>query len=172
MGQCTEFKAVPGYGLSCKVSGIEELIKPKPVTDKNKKNLSVNICGAVIDESSDIHTTSVISGNDNGEFILELESQQKLSMVDSNSQIFPISLQLTRDSKKSPKSKSPPPPSTFIAMFTMKLVIQVLPSHKKTCRKNAGTNSRCPLYRGGRLIEVSVKRESTVFSLNLPWCYL
>lgn len=76
MGQCTEFKAVPGFGLSCKVSGIEELIKPKPVTDKNKKNLSVNICGAVIDE---------ISGNDNGEVILELGSQQKLSMVDNNS---------------------------------------------------------------------------------------
>ena len=110
MGQCTEFKAVPGYGLSCKVSGIEELIKPKPVTDKNKKNLSVNICGAVIDESSDIHTTSVISGNDNGEVIVELGSQQKLSVVDNNSQIFPISLRLTRDSKKSPKSKSPPPP--------------------------------------------------------------
>lgn len=109
MGQCTEFKAVPGYGLSCKVSGIEELIKPKPVADKNKKNLVVNIGGAVIDESSDIHTTSVISGNDNGEFILELGSQQKLSMVDNNSQIFPISLRLTRDSKKSLKSKSSPP---------------------------------------------------------------
>ena len=28
----------------------------------------------------------------------------------------------------------------------------------------AGTNSKCPLYRGVRLIEVSVKRESTVFN--------
>ena len=114
LGQCTEFKAVPGYGLTCKVSGIEELIKPKPVTDKNKKNLAVNIGGAVIDESSDIHTTSVISGNDNGEFSLELGSQRKLSMVDNNSQIFPISLRLTRDSKKSIKSHpSPPPPPSL-----------------------------------------------------------
>ena len=77
LGQCAEFKAVPGYGLTCKVSGIEELIKPKSVTDKNKKNLAVNIGGAVTDESSDIHTTSAISGNDNGEFILEVGSQRK-----------------------------------------------------------------------------------------------
>lgn len=68
LGQCTEFKAVPGYGLSCKVSGIDELIKPKSVMDKNKKNLTVKIGGVVIDESSDIDPTSVISGGDNGEF--------------------------------------------------------------------------------------------------------
>ena len=110
LGQCAEFKAVPGYGLTCKVSGIEELIKPKSVTDKNKKNLAVNIGGAVIDESSDIHTTSAISGNDNGEFILEVGSQRKWSNVDKKGQIFQTSLRLTRDSKKSPESKIPFPP--------------------------------------------------------------
>ena len=29
----------------------------------------------------------------------------------------------------------------------------------------AGTNSRCPFYRGVCLIEVSVKRESTVYTV-------
>ena len=29
-------------------------------------------------------------------------------------------------------------------------------------QRKAGSNSRCPFYRGVRLIEVSVKRESTV----------
>lgn len=67
LGQCTDFKAVPGYGLSCKVSGIEEMIKSKAIKDKNKKNLTVKVDGVVMDESSDIDPTSVISGGNNGE---------------------------------------------------------------------------------------------------------
>lgn len=59
---------MPGFGLSCKVSGIENIIKPKPVMDKNKKNLTVKVGDVVIDESSDIDPTSVISGGNNGEF--------------------------------------------------------------------------------------------------------
>lgn len=58
---------MPGYGLSCKVSGVEELIKPKTVMDKNKKNLTVKVDGVVMDESSDIDPSLVISGSDNGE---------------------------------------------------------------------------------------------------------
>ena len=58
---------MPGYGLFCKVSGVEELIKPKTVVDKNKKNLSVKVGGVVMDESQDIDPASVISGSDNGE---------------------------------------------------------------------------------------------------------
>ena len=58
---------MPGYGLSCKVSGVEELIKPKTVLDKNRKNLSVKVDGIVMDESQDIDPASVISGSDNGE---------------------------------------------------------------------------------------------------------
>ena len=58
---------MPGYGLSCKVSGVEELIKPKTVRDKNKKNLTVKVDGVVMDESQDIDPASVISGSDNGE---------------------------------------------------------------------------------------------------------
>ena len=67
LGQCTDFKAVPGYGLSCKVGGVEELVKPKTVLDKNKRNLSVKVDGIVIDESQDIDPALVISGSDNGE---------------------------------------------------------------------------------------------------------
>ena len=58
---------MPGYGLSCKVSGIEAIMKSKAVKDKNKRNLTVKVDGVVIDESSDIDPTSVISGSDNGE---------------------------------------------------------------------------------------------------------
>ena len=58
---------MPGYGLSCKVSGVEELIKPKTVLDKNRKNLSVKVDGIVMDESQDIDPASVISGSNNGE---------------------------------------------------------------------------------------------------------
>lgn len=58
---------MPGYGLSCKVSGVEELIKPKTVKDKNKKNLTVKVDGVVIDESQDIDPASVINESDNGE---------------------------------------------------------------------------------------------------------
>lgn len=61
---------MPGYGLSCKVSGFEELMKPKTVMDKNKKNLTVKVDGVVMDESQDIDPTSVISGSDNGEIQL------------------------------------------------------------------------------------------------------
>ena len=58
---------MPGYGLFCKVSGFEEIIKPKTVMDKNKKNLTVKVDGVVMDESQDIDPASVISGTDNGE---------------------------------------------------------------------------------------------------------
>lgn len=57
---------MPGHGLSCKVSGIEAIMKSKTVKDKNKKNLTVKVDGVVMDESSDIDPTSVISGTDNG----------------------------------------------------------------------------------------------------------
>ena len=53
--------------MSCKVSDVEELIKPKTVVDKNKKNVSVKVDGVVMDESQDIDPASVISGSDNGE---------------------------------------------------------------------------------------------------------
>lgn len=52
---------MPGYGLTCAVSGVEDIIKPKTVTDKNRKNLTVKIS-----ESADADPTSVISGSDNG----------------------------------------------------------------------------------------------------------
>ena len=43
-------------------------------------------------------------------------------------------------------------------------VLERCPSYRESNKgsKLAGTNSKCPFYRGARLIEVSVKRESTV----------
>ena len=35
----------------------------------------------------------------------------------------------------------------------------------------AGTNSKCPFYRGVRLIEVSFKRESTVESIRKGYLF-
>ena len=45
--------------------------------------------------------------------------------------------------------------------------MSVLQKVKQREQRKAGTSSRCPFYRGVRLIEVSVKRESTVLFLNL-----
>ena len=44
-------------------------------------------------------------------------------------------------------------------------VLERCPSYResnKGSKRKAGTNYRCPFYRGVRLIEVSVKRELTV----------
>ena len=43
--------------------------------------------------------------------------------------------------------------------------MSVLQQVKYREQRKAGTNSRCPFYRGVRLIEVSVKRELTVIQL-------
>ncbi|XP_022797109.1 copper-transporting ATPase 1-like isoform X2 [Stylophora pistillata] len=75
LGQCTEFKAVPGYGLTCTVSGVEGIIKPKTVKDKNRKNQTVKISGVVVDESADAASTSVITGSDNAEIQAMEESE-------------------------------------------------------------------------------------------------
>lgn len=54
LGQCSNFKAVPGYGLTCTVSGIEHLLidHDTMVEDKNKKNVVVKADGVVIDQYS------------------------------------------------------------------------------------------------------------------------
>lgn len=70
---------MPGYGLTCAVSGVEDIIKPKTVTDKNRKNLTVKISGVVIDESADADPTSVISGSDNGKVALTPTSNAERS---------------------------------------------------------------------------------------------
>lgn len=74
LGQCTDFKAVPGHGLTCTVSGVERIMKPKTVKDKNQKNLTVQVSGVVMDESSDIDPASVIAGTDNAESQAQEES--------------------------------------------------------------------------------------------------
>lgn len=65
---------MPGYGLTCAVSGVEDIIKPKTVTDKNRKNLTVKIS-----ESADADPTSVISGSDNGKVALTPTSNAERS---------------------------------------------------------------------------------------------
>ena len=42
------------------------------------------------------------------------------------------------------------------------LTVRLIESQIKGINRKAETNSRCPFYRGVRLLEVSVKRESTV----------
>lgn len=76
LGQCTDFKAVPGHGLTCTVSGVERIMKPKTVKDKNQKNLTVQVSGVVMDESSDIDPASVIAGTDNGKLKLSVDNTE------------------------------------------------------------------------------------------------
>lgn len=72
---------MPGYGLTCAVSGVEDIIKPKTVTDKNRKNLTVKIS-----ESADADPTSVISGSDNGKVALTPTSNAERSGRKENTQ--------------------------------------------------------------------------------------
>ena len=44
------------------------------------------------------------------------------------------------------------------------LAVHLIESQILREERKAGTNSECPFYRGVRLIEVSVKRESTVLA--------
>ena len=53
-------------------------------------------------------------------------------------------------------------------------VLERCPSYKESNKGNkqkTGTNSRCPFYGGVRLIEVSVKRKSTVV-IDINFIYL
>lgn len=72
---------MPGYGLTCAVSGVEDIIKPKTVTDKNRKNLTVKIS-----ESADADPTSVISGSDNGKVAVTPTSNAERSGRKENTQ--------------------------------------------------------------------------------------
>ena len=64
LGQCSSFKAIPGSGLSCTVSGVGHLLEVNTEKHKNKKNetLSVKVGAVVIDESTDIDPLAVIGG--------------------------------------------------------------------------------------------------------------
>ena len=55
LGQCSNFKAVPGYGLTCTVSGIDHLLAEHStmVEDKNRRNVVVKVEKVVVDETSD-----------------------------------------------------------------------------------------------------------------------
>lgn len=73
--------------MSCQVSGIEEIIKPKHV-DKNKKNLTVKVGSVVIDESEDINPSAVISGSDSGESIIRIRNSHLSSLINSKHRFF------------------------------------------------------------------------------------
>ncbi|KAJ8246747.1 hypothetical protein GJAV_G00254930 [Gymnothorax javanicus] len=51
LGYCQDFQAVPGCGISCKVSNIEELLLTSP-SDHNAENTRLTIHGVTTDESS------------------------------------------------------------------------------------------------------------------------
>lgn len=62
-GHVSDFQAVPGYGLLCTVSGIQELLN---TTEKNTKNVDVVIEGKIIDHFQDGNTS------DEGKLVFQL----------------------------------------------------------------------------------------------------
>ncbi|XP_056122890.1 copper-transporting ATPase 2 [Rhinichthys klamathensis goyatoka] len=65
LGSCHDFQAVPGCGISCKVSNIEDLLQNSPKTQETntpaaKQTPLVTIQGATTDESS------LVAGTDSG----------------------------------------------------------------------------------------------------------
>ncbi|KAK7154948.1 hypothetical protein R3I93_009787 [Phoxinus phoxinus] len=65
LGSCHDFQAVPGCGISCKVSNIEDLLQNSPKTQETntpaaKQTPLVTIHGATTDESS------LVAGTDSG----------------------------------------------------------------------------------------------------------
>uniref|UniRef100_A0A671TAT1 Copper-transporting ATPase 2 n=1 Tax=Sinocyclocheilus anshuiensis TaxID=1608454 RepID=A0A671TAT1_9TELE len=65
LGYCHDFQAVPGCGISCKVSNIEDLLQDSPKTQETNTSaakqtpLLVTLQGATTDESSLIYSTDI-----------------------------------------------------------------------------------------------------------------
>ena len=64
LGQCSNFKAIPGSGISCSVSGVAHLLKRDTEAAKNRKNqmVSVQVAGTVVDETPDVGVPELIGG--------------------------------------------------------------------------------------------------------------
>uniref|UniRef100_A0A671T7T4 Copper-transporting ATPase 2 n=1 Tax=Sinocyclocheilus anshuiensis TaxID=1608454 RepID=A0A671T7T4_9TELE len=69
LGYCHDFQAVPGCGISCKVSNIEDLLQDSPKTQETNTSaakqtpLLVTLQGATTDESSLVADTETNSGS-------------------------------------------------------------------------------------------------------------
>uniref|UniRef100_A0A673GPA9 Copper-transporting ATPase 2 n=1 Tax=Sinocyclocheilus rhinocerous TaxID=307959 RepID=A0A673GPA9_9TELE len=69
LGYCHDFQAVPGCGISCKVSNIEDLLQNSPKTQETNTSaakqtpLLVTLQGATTDESSLVADTDTYSGS-------------------------------------------------------------------------------------------------------------
>ncbi|XP_077055611.1 copper-transporting ATPase 2 [Siphateles boraxobius] len=79
LGSCHDFQAVPGCGISCKVSNIEDLLQNSPKTQETntpaaKKTPLVTIHGATTDETSLVARTD--SGSDCTSFSVLIGNRQ------------------------------------------------------------------------------------------------
>uniref|UniRef100_A0A672T2E6 Copper-transporting ATPase 2 n=1 Tax=Sinocyclocheilus grahami TaxID=75366 RepID=A0A672T2E6_SINGR len=69
LGYCHDFQAVPGCGISCKVSNIEDLLQNSPKTQETNTSVAkqtpllVTLQGATTDESSLVADTDTRSGS-------------------------------------------------------------------------------------------------------------
>lgn len=69
LGYCHDFQAVPGCGISCKVSNIEDLLQNSPKTEETntshakQTSLLVTLQGATTDESSLMADTDTYLGS-------------------------------------------------------------------------------------------------------------
>uniref|UniRef100_A0A673G4B2 Copper-transporting ATPase 2 n=1 Tax=Sinocyclocheilus rhinocerous TaxID=307959 RepID=A0A673G4B2_9TELE len=82
LGYCHDFQAVPGCGISCKVSNIEDLLQDSPKTQETNTSaakqtpLLVTLQGATTDESSLVADTETNSGSDSPSYSVLIGNRQ------------------------------------------------------------------------------------------------
>ncbi|XP_059416760.1 copper-transporting ATPase 2-like [Carassius carassius] len=82
LGYCHDFQAVPGCGISCKVSSIEDLLQNSPKTQETNTSaakqtpLLVTLQGATTDESSLVADTETNSGSDSPSYSVLIGNRQ------------------------------------------------------------------------------------------------
>ncbi|XP_016365902.1 copper-transporting ATPase 2-like [Sinocyclocheilus rhinocerous] len=82
LGYCHDFQAVPGCGISCKVSNIEDLLQNSPKTQETNTSaakqtpLLVTLQGATTDESSLVADTDTYSGSESPSYSVLIGNRQ------------------------------------------------------------------------------------------------
>ncbi|XP_058635479.1 copper-transporting ATPase 2 isoform X2 [Onychostoma macrolepis] len=82
LGYCHDFQAVPGCGISCKVSNIEDLLQNSPKTQKTntyhakQTPLRVTLQGATTDESNLVADTDTHSGSERPSYSVLIGNRQ------------------------------------------------------------------------------------------------
>uniref|UniRef100_A0A672P2Y5 Copper-transporting ATPase 2 n=1 Tax=Sinocyclocheilus grahami TaxID=75366 RepID=A0A672P2Y5_SINGR len=82
LGYCHDFQAVPGCGISCKVSNIEDLLQDSPKTQETNTSaakqtpLLVTLQGATTDESNLVADTETNSGSDSPSYYVLIGNRQ------------------------------------------------------------------------------------------------